>query len=148
MPPELLHDEAYASEEDSDFAPEDALAEESSESDEEEATDAERSGPGKRKRPSGEDGADDDGFQNSGDEAIIEKGRKRQQKSRRKDSASDGDEPGEGGLIKTRRMRAAEYVAAGSLLKEGERMAVTNHTCPSPQEGRKTNSSRQRPGHH
>ncbi|KAJ4292282.1 swr complex subunit [Collariella sp. IMI 366227] len=104
MPPELAHDEDYASEEDSDFAPDDAPAEESSVSDDEDEADAaQKPKPGKRKRDGDEAG--DAGFENSGDEAIVEKGKKRQRKSKRKDGEDEG---GEGGLIKTRRMRAAE----------------------------------------
>lgn len=107
---ELAHDEDYVSEEDTDFAPDDAAVEDSSVS-EDEAADDEKTAPTKRKRQVGEDGAEDAGFENSGDEAIIEKGKKRQKKSKRKDGAeADEDEGGEGGLIKTRRMRQAEYV--------------------------------------
>ncbi|KAL2019694.1 hypothetical protein VTK56DRAFT_9313 [Thermocarpiscus australiensis] len=108
MPPELEHEEDYASEEDSDFAPDDAPADESSASEDEEA-ETDKASPGKRKRHPGDDGADDAGFENSGDEAIIERGKKRHKKSRRKDGGeADEDEGGEGGLVKTRRMRAVE----------------------------------------
>lgn len=110
-PPELEHDEDYVSEEDSDFAPDDAPADDSSLSDDDdEAADAEKPSPGKRKRPpEGDDGAEDAGFENSGDEAIIERGQKRQKKPKRKDGGeAAGDSDGEGALIKTRRMRAAE----------------------------------------
>lgn len=106
MPPEPVRDDDYVSEEDSDFALDDAPAEDSSGSDDE-AADTETPAAGKGKQQ-GEDGADDAGFENSGDEAIIEKGKSRQRKSKRKDLEADGDEGGEGGLIKTRRMRAAE----------------------------------------
>jgi len=112
-PEDPPHDEDYASEEDSDFALDDAPAEESSVSDDEEGEvdGADTSGAGKRKRQ-GEDAADDGaGFENSGDEAIIEKGKRRQKKSKKKDGEADDDEGGEGGLIKTRRMRAAEYAS-------------------------------------
>lgn len=114
MPPELLQDEPYASEDDSDFAPEDAPGEESSVSDDDEAAaDVEAPAPGKRKRPDGQDGAEDAGFENSGDEAIIGKGKRQSKKSKRKEGDGDDDEGGEGGLIKTRRMRAVEYVGCG-----------------------------------
>lgn len=114
MQPEPLHDEDYVSEEDSDFAPDQAPVEESSGSDDDdEAADAEKQTRGKRRRQDGEDGAGDAGFENSGDEAIIEKGKKRRKRAKRKDDGADADadadEGGEGGLIKTRRMRAAEY---------------------------------------
>ena len=107
MPPEPVRDDDYVSEEDSDFALDDAPAEDSSGSDDDEAADTEKPAAGKGKQQ-GEDGADDAGFENSGDEAIIEKGKSRQRKSKRKALEAAGDEGGEGGLIKTRRMRAAE----------------------------------------
>jgi hypothetical protein len=111
MPPEPVHDEDYVSEEDSDFALDDGVAEDSSVSDDDDdAADTEKPPSGKRKQQ-GEDGVEDAGFENSGDEAIIEKGKKRQKKSKKKSDEVDEDEGGEGGLIKTRRMRAAEYVA-------------------------------------
>ncbi|PTB64411.1 BCNT-domain-containing protein [Trichoderma citrinoviride] len=98
-------DEEYQSSQDSDFAPDDAPDAASGSSDsEDEPDEAAR----KRRRPVNEaktDGGDD--YENSGDEAIIEKGRKRQKRARAKGEAVD-DEGGEGGLIKTRRQRAAE----------------------------------------
>ncbi len=120
MPPEpeteLVHDDDYASEEDSDFALDDAPAGDSSASDDdEEVANAEQPAAGKPKQRV-EDGADDAGFENSGDEAIIEKGKSRQRKAKRKgvDVDEDEDEGGDGGLIKTRRMRAAEYASQTS----------------------------------
>jgi hypothetical protein len=114
MPPELIpDDEDYASEEDSDFAPDAGPAQASdSESDEEPSEDvtAKPAKPTKRKRGQDEE-AEDAGFENSGDEAIIEKGLKRQKKKGKKGKdAEEDDEGGEGGLIKTRSMRAQEYV--------------------------------------
>ncbi|KAK3494465.1 SWR1-complex protein 5 [Neurospora hispaniola] len=111
MPPTLeLLAEDYASEEDSDFAPETAeAAEESSisdDDDEEAGDDAEKSKPEKRKRAA-IDEAEDAGYDNSGDEAIIKKGEKRQKKTKTKNAADD-EETGEGGLIKTRSQRAVE----------------------------------------
>jgi hypothetical protein len=112
MPPELIPDEEdYASEEDSDFALDDAPAEDSSVSDDEEAADGQKTAPAKRKLQAGdvEGEADDAGFENSGDEAIIQKGQKRRKKSKPKDGAAiDDDEGGDGRLIKTRSMRAVE----------------------------------------
>lgn len=118
MQPEPIQDEDYASEEDSDFAPDDAPAEGSSVSDnddDDQAEATENATQPKRKRPAVADGAEEAGFENSGDEAIIEKGKKRQKKSKRKDVGADEDEGGEGGLVKTRRMRAAEYAVPSSL---------------------------------
>ncbi|KAK3985531.1 swr complex subunit, partial [Cladorrhinum sp. PSN332] len=107
MPPELEPEEGYVSEEDSDFAPENAPAEESSASGDEDAEAAgAKAAAGERKRPAGANDdavAEDAGFENSGDEAIIVKG-----KNRRKRSKKEDDEGGEGGLIKTRSMRAVE----------------------------------------
>ncbi|KAH7041222.1 bucentaur or craniofacial development-domain-containing protein [Microdochium trichocladiopsis] len=72
-----------------------------------------------RKREHGQD--NDDGFENSGDEAIIQKGQKKLSRNKKKKNKTqrggdqgdeddeDEDEGGvEGGLIKTRSMRAAE----------------------------------------
>ncbi|KAK4230824.1 swr complex subunit [Podospora fimiseda] len=111
MPPELIPEEDYLSEEDSDFAPEDVPAEESSASgdeDEEAPASAKPAAGEERKRPASatkdEDTvAEDAGFENSGDEAIIVKGKKRRKKNKDED-----DEGGEGGLVKTRSMRAVE----------------------------------------
>ena len=119
---ELLAED-YASEEDSDFAPEAAeAAEESSVSDdddEEAGEESEKSKPEKRKRAA-VDEAEDAGYDNSGDEAIIKKGEKRQKKAKAKDVAAE-EETGEGGLIKTRSQRAVEYVytSTHSLLYPG-----------------------------
>jgi len=116
MPPEVIpDDEDYASSEDSDFAP-DALpphasGESSDEESEAEGNDVKvkpKSAKGKR---GADDEAEDAGFENSGDEAIIEKGLKRQKKKGRKgNDAEIDDEGGEVGFIKTRSMRALEYV--------------------------------------
>ncbi|KAK3357580.1 bucentaur or craniofacial development-domain-containing protein [Lasiosphaeria hispida] len=107
LDPEIEED--YASEEDSDFAPEDAPDNELLLSDDDEADSEKPPTPGKRKRSATDKEAEDAGFENSGDEAIIEKGRKKRKKSKTKDVAED-DEGGEGGLIKTRSMRAVEKV--------------------------------------
>jgi hypothetical protein len=109
MPPELIpDDEDYASEEDSDFAPDAAPAKEDADSSDDEAEPEEVKAPksSKRKRAPDDD-AEDAGFENSGDEAIIEKGLKRQKKKSKKGKDEEEDEGGEGGLVKTRSMRAA-----------------------------------------
>lgn len=112
-----IDEEDYASSEDSDFAPEEAPErgdEASSDDEDEPAGDAAAAAapaptPAKRKKKTqagdGGDDADDAGFENSGDEAIIGRGKKKQ-KSRQ--AQRDEDEGGEGGLIKTRSMRAVE----------------------------------------
>lgn len=106
-----IDDEDYASSEDSDFAPEEAPergGEASSDDEDEPAGDAAAPAPAKRKRKTqagDADDAEDAGFENSGDEAIIGRGKKKQ-KSRQ--AQRDEDEGGEGGLIKTRSMRAVE----------------------------------------
>ena len=114
MPPDtILDDEDYGrSSDDSDFAP-DALPgegeDESSDEDSEpaEASTVKKGKPRSIKRKRGQDDeAEDAGFENSGDEAIIEKGLKKQKK---KNNEADEVEGGEGGLIKTRSMRALEY---------------------------------------
>lgn len=109
MPPtpidEVEGDEEYASEEDSDFAPEtvrrDESASEDSEDDIEESKDAKRKSI-KRKR---EQDAEDVGYDNSGDEAIIGKGLKKSKRSKK--GADDNDDSGEGGFVQTRAMKAA-----------------------------------------
>ena len=119
MPPEIIpDDEDYASEEDSDFAPDalpattaDITSDEESET--EEPPENEKNAkklkrPAKRKRAQGEE-AEDAGFENSGDEAIIERGLKKQKRKKRGEVVEE-DEGGEGGLVKTRSMRAQEYV--------------------------------------
>lgn len=111
MAPEPDHEEDYVSEEDTDFAPDDAPAEDSdlSASDDDDAAAPEPSESGKRKRDRSDGHVEDAGFENSGDEAIIEKGKKRQKKPRRKDGGAAEEDTGDGGVVKTRRMRAEEY---------------------------------------
>ncbi|UKZ77668.1 hypothetical protein TrVFT333_005392 [Trichoderma virens FT-333] len=107
MPPERIidEDEEYESSQDSDFAPDDAPEAASGSSDSEDEADE---ASGKRRRPANDVKADgEENYDNSGDEAIIEKGRKRQKRAKAKGEAIE-DEGGEGGLIKTRRQRAAE----------------------------------------
>ncbi|KAF4965414.1 hypothetical protein FZEAL_10761 [Fusarium zealandicum] len=106
MPPDPIdEDEQYASSEDSDFAPDAAPEQASEHSDSEDEGDKPT---GKRSRPVDDREAADVGYENSGDEAIIKKGEKRRKRSRAKGTHGDEDEGGEGGLIKTRRQRAAE----------------------------------------
>lgn len=119
MPPELIpDDEEYASEEDSDFAPDAGLGNASddsaSESEADEETVPVKHAKAKRK-PGKDEGPEDLGIENSGDEAIIEKGLKRQRKKGRKSHDAD-DEGGEGGLIKTRSMKAQEQVQKRPLV--------------------------------
>ncbi|KAF7879238.1 hypothetical protein EAF04_000435 [Stromatinia cepivora] len=117
MPPELIpSDEEYASSEDEDFAPDAVPAQEESsesEAEDEDSTaviDKPKKKTAKRKRGNDEE-AEDAGFENSGDEAIIEKGLKRRKKKSRKDGRDgEEDEGGEGGLVKTRSMRAQEKI--------------------------------------
>ncbi|KAK9779617.1 putative Bucentaur or craniofacial development-domain-containing protein [Seiridium cardinale] len=116
MSADPLLDEDYASEEDSDFALDETAAaaaagdaSEASGSEDESETVAQTTA--KRKRAT-TDNAEDEGYDNSGDEAIITKGKKRQKKKAKgKDGAGlddIDDEGGEGGLVKTRSMRANE----------------------------------------
>ncbi|KAI6713937.1 hypothetical protein PZA11_002448 [Diplocarpon coronariae] len=114
MPPAIVpSDDEYASEEDSDFAPDDAPTagpEESSDEDseiEDPTATIKNPTPNKRKRAQDEE-AEDLGFENSGDEAIIEKGAKTRRKKKGKSVEELEDEGGEGGLIKTRSQRAQE----------------------------------------
>lgn len=119
MPPDTILDQEddYASSEDSDFAPEEAGAEEReptpSEDEDEVASSAAQPAAAtnkrKRRQAGDNDEAEDAGFENSGDEAIIGKGKKRLKRATRQNGLDD-DEGGEGGLIKTRAQRAAEKV--------------------------------------
>jgi len=123
MPPALppSDDEDYASSEDSDFVDDVTAQNNSADSSDEDSSAEEPSkeeptnrGTGsakkatKRKRVDVDEEAEDAGFENSGDEAIIEKGLKRQRRKGKKGKDED-DEGGEGGLVKTRSMRAQEY---------------------------------------
>ncbi len=97
-------DEQYDSANDSDFAPDGEPNIVSSEDEGEEGEE------GRKRKKSHKDTtdksaiADDDVvYENSGDEAIITKGKKKLKKLKNAD-----DEGGEGGLIKTRAQRAAE----------------------------------------
>lgn len=109
-----IDEDDYASSEDSDFRPDDpgAAARESEEEESDsDAEPAKQAVPAKRKKDATGDGVDDGDLDNSGDEALIEKAKKRQKKKKRgKDDATQQEEEdgGEGGLVKTRSMRAAE----------------------------------------
>lgn len=115
-------DSDYASAEDDDFVPDAAAdaptaaasASEASDSDEDSPATAETNKtPTKRKRAKKDQGdeAEDVGFENSGDEAIIGKGLKKAKRRKRK-GEEDEDEGGEGGFVKTRRMAAMAYVVS------------------------------------
>lgn len=144
MPPPLpepeIDDEDYASEEDSDFAPDEevagedgAAAEDADSSDSEADATARTTGTGRKRRQAGDGDADDAGFENSGDEAIIEKGKKRRKKGQQQQqqhaqgSRFDQEEEGggEGGLIKTRSMRAVECVS--SFMRASKKPHCTPH---------------------
>lgn len=128
MPPEIVpSDSDYASEEDSDFAPDAAPAAEvessESESEADEAASKTQTKPKNKKRKRGdEEEAEDVGFENSGDEAIIKEYEAPKRKKGKKGRAAElEDEGGEGGFVKTRSMRAVEYVISPcqSALIEG-----------------------------
>lgn len=104
-------DDQYASSEDSDFAPDTADVAASDASESEGEPDQAAAATTKKQRPVKSKAADaegDEGYDNSGDEAIIQRGRKRRKRAQGK--GVEDDEGGEGGLVKTRRQRAAEYV--------------------------------------
>lgn len=116
--PLIDEDEQYDSSEDSDFqlGAQPAQGSEDSESESDaEGTDR----PAKRRRTKDAEQEDVADYENSGDEAIIKKGAKREKKRKDKDGAdADDDEGGEGGLIKTRRQRAQEFVMPNSLRED------------------------------
>ncbi|KAI0165773.1 bucentaur or craniofacial development-domain-containing protein [Xylariaceae sp. FL1272] len=112
---EPVMDEDYASEEDSDFLPDAAPADAASES-ESEPDDGQPSTVPRTATPKQNDAEAAHGdFENSGDEAIIQKGKTRQKKSKR----LDGDDGGEGGLVKTRSQRAQEKAERKSYAATG-----------------------------
>ncbi|KAF9771131.1 swr complex subunit [Fusarium sp. DS 682] len=106
MPPSHLldEDEPYVSSEDSDFTPDDAPNQTSDHSEGEDDSDKATNKPN---HPAGEADAAEAGYDNSGDEAIIKRGEKRRKRTQEKGIREDG-EGSEGGLVKTRRQRAAE----------------------------------------
>ncbi|KAL0931884.1 swr1p complex component [Colletotrichum truncatum] len=147
MPPDpTLDDEEYESSQDSDFAPEDAVAEGGdSDGDDSEGDDENAATAPKRKRDAGGEEADDAGFENSGDEALIKKAKKKRKKAKDADGAAgDEDDGGEGGLVKTRSMRAAEKVerkiaaASGPVTVDVDaiwaQMLTGQTTTPQPSE--------------
>lgn len=105
-------DADYKSSEDSDFDPttggggaDDDAA--SSASEAEDADSISKPTTGKKgKKRKGETEAEDLGFENSGDEATIRRGKKK--KKRKGDEEVEDEEGGEGGVVKTRSMRAVE----------------------------------------
>ncbi|KAI0402642.1 bucentaur or craniofacial development-domain-containing protein [Xylaria palmicola] len=129
MASEPILDEDYASEDDSDFAPGIALAEDGpgagSESEPESGADRGRPTGATPKIQIDADTAEGD-FENSGDEAIIKRGRKRQKKVHRPDGDAE-DEGGEGGLIKTRRQRAQEKAERKQHAVTGPVTVDVNH---------------------
>ncbi len=109
-PPDVsMEDDAYASSEDSDFAlenvPDNASSGESDGDGDGAATLATR-----KADAGGRDAAEaeDAGFENSGDEAVIGKGRKRRRRDKGVGAGSDGEDGGAGGFVKTRSQRANE----------------------------------------
>ncbi|KXJ97634.1 bucentaur or craniofacial development-domain-containing protein, partial [Microdochium bolleyi] len=130
-------DDDYASDQDSDFAPDAPGAanqddDDASSSDDEDENNNEATSAvaGSKRDATGlptasktaaaqnkNDDDDDEGFENSGDEAIIQRAHRKKRKKSRKHGGGGGDgegeedgedEGGEGGLVKTRAMRAAE----------------------------------------
>ncbi|PMD36762.1 BCNT-domain-containing protein [Hyaloscypha variabilis F] len=116
MPPEIIpSDSDYASEEDSDFAPDAAPAVEAESSDSESEADepaakAQAKPKSKKRKRGDEEEAEDVGFENSGDEAIIKEYEAPKRKKGKKGRAAEEDEGGEGGFVKTRSMRAVVSV--------------------------------------
>ena len=103
--PRSPDEEGYVSSEDEDFNPApdamDVDGEESSDSEADEQR-AQSSIKKTAQKPKSEV-AEDIGFENSGDEAIMKKGQKRKRKNR-----ADEDSGGEGGFVKTRSMKVVE----------------------------------------
>lgn len=115
MPPSI-HDsdeEGYVSSEDSDFAPDAVAAPAEDDSDSDSSPDEpEHAKPAKKRRKIDHEEAEDLGFENSGDEAIIGDGLKKERRRKKgkkgKGKEDDDEDGGEGGFVKTRSMRAVE----------------------------------------
>ncbi|EPE06134.1 swr1-complex protein 5 [Ophiostoma piceae UAMH 11346] len=124
LPEDTVADDEYASEEDSDFAPDNApdnasVAESDDGDDDGDAQEAAAEKPVKKKSNAvaGDDAeAEDAGFENSGDEAIIGKGKKRRRKD--KDETNEDGE-GAGGFVKTRSQRANEKAERKAAAVQG-----------------------------
>ena len=105
QPPRSPDEEGYVSSEDEDFNPTaeaaDIDGEDSSDS-EAEREQGQNAVKGTARKAKVEE-AEDVGFENSGDEAIMKKGQRRKRKIK-----GDEDSGGEGGFVKTRSMRAVE----------------------------------------
>lgn len=115
MPPSIhaSDEEGYISSEDSDFAPDAVPTQAEVDSDSDSSPDEpETAKPAKKRRKIDNEEAEDLGFENSGDEAIIgdglKKERRRKKKGKGKGTEEDDEEGGEGGFVKTRSMRAVE----------------------------------------
>lgn len=114
-----VNDSTYVSSEDEDFDPSAAAAAENissgSESEAIPSTSANAKRSAKQRKKGAKRGGDteDLGFENSGDEATIRKGKKRKRKEtvgdgyRKGGDDGDSDVGGDGGFVKTRSMRAA-----------------------------------------
>ena len=109
-------DEAYVSSEDEDFDPSAGNADENlSSSSEEESVDAastqkkSKIAGGKEQHKKNKE-AEEIGFENSGDEATINRAKDKAAKRKKKHDAlvDDNSSGGEGGFIKTRSMRAVQ----------------------------------------
>lgn len=111
MPPDPIPDEDdYASSEDSDFAPEDAPEEREATPSEDEIDTVPDQPPKRKRAGAGDAEAEDAGFENSGDEAVIGRGKKKRLKRSTRQNALLDEAGGEGGLVKTRSQRAQEKV--------------------------------------
>jgi hypothetical protein len=115
MPPSIApsEEEGYISSEDSDFAPDAIPAQAEVDSDSDSSPDEpETAKPAKKRRKIETEEAEDLGFENSGDEAIIGDGLKKERRRKKgkkgKGRDEDDEEGGEGGFVKTRSMRAVE----------------------------------------
>ena len=102
------NDSDYVSSEDEDFDPSKVQQDDHVSSDSETETLSTSKIPKGKKKPgrkkAGE--AEDLGFENSGDEATIRKGKKRKKKGTSKDDGNENSEDGgEGGVVRTRAMR-------------------------------------------
>lgn len=112
--PQITQEDEYESSADEDFNPESAEARQADQiSSSDDDDDAKTHNLTKRPLRGSTGQQDELDFENSGDEATIQSGRRKKRK--RGTAVADEDEGGEGGLVKTRAQRRAEKTEKGPV---------------------------------
>ena len=138
-------EEAYHSASDEDFNPDAPAADQDNT---ELSSEDEKHVPSQKGRrvESGEQIENAD-LENSGDEATIQKGRKKKRKLSRQSQGEDSEEGAEGGLVKTRAQRKAEVREKKPLMKVGK-SSVDVNSLWSQMSGPSQPSEKPAPGNH